>query len=158
MRIKRYCRRLLNYKRLLALGILLLLFWDSRKNQIKNVVGQSRKWYIPDSDFFKPILYLKPAQNKKTGIKFFSEKVKADTDFRLNGFRYCAALDNSWFYGNVFIDKLNGTVMAKNPIRQTIIDLIDDAAKNISVFIYDKSPEALENVFLFTKTNRMFTD
>lgn len=153
MRIKRTLRRSYkffrrNYSNLLPLLLVLWVIRYLKSDWITKIVKANSQWYIPDKDFFKPTLYLKPAKIKRTGIKFFNENRDAILDFRLNGFRYCDALDNAWFYGNVFIYKLNGTVKGVNPIRQNIMDLIDHTAKNISDYMQDRSPFKIENVFI----------
>ena len=132
-----------SYKRslMIILGLILMIFLVRSKSQdnISNLLAKSRKWYISNNDFFKPTLYLKPIQNKNTGAKFFNRKRENLTYFRLDGFNYCQNLNNSWFKGNVYISKLGGTIMHINPTRQRIIDLIDDTARNISVFLRDRS-------------------
>lgn len=163
MRIRRHFRRISkyfnsSYSKVWLIGIILLVIWNYQRDGITYIFRRNRNWYIPDAIFFKPTLYLKPTQQKKTGLKFFKERREASPDFRLNGFRYCAALDNSWFYGNVFLDKLNGTVMAVNPIRQILLDLIDDTAKNITDFIYDRLPFGMEHVFNLTYVYRMLKE
>ena len=131
-----------SYKRrlMIILGLILMIFIFRSKSQdkISNLLAKNRKWYIPNNDFFKPTLYLKPIQNTNTA-KFFDHKRENQTYFRLHGFNYCQNLNNSWFKGNVYISKLGGTVMHINPIRKRIIDLIDDTARDISAFLKDKS-------------------
>jgi hypothetical protein len=53
--------------------------------------------------------------------------------FKATGFQLCTILENSTFNGNVYIFKLGGAVVEKNPSMEEFVSLIDSAA----VYIFD---------------------
>lgn len=132
--------------KILILALVLLLLWHNNRDKISDLVRRNRHWYIPDVEFFKPTLYLKPQLSKQSGIKFFNDPREVVSNFRLNGFKYCRNLDNSWFNGNVFIQKLNGTVLGINPSRGIVVDIIDDVARKITEFLNDRNSLGVQDV------------
>lgn len=152
MKITRNLRRRVSkcfnssYTKIIILALVLLLLWHNNRDNISDIVKRNRHWYIPDVAFFKPTLYLKPLQSKQSGTKFFNDQREVISNFRLNGFKYCSNLDNSWFNGNVFIEKLNGTIMGINPSRKIVVDMIDDAARKITDFINDRNSMGVQDV------------
>lgn len=75
--------------------------------------------------------------------------------FRINGFEYCAVLNNASFDSSTFIYAIGGSVNEVNPKKRFLIELIEQMAKSVVEKVKKEQPFIEELVSLIFCDNHI---